>query len=34
METPAKAPRSLWLGSEGLVASACSRSGERVLGPL
>ncbi|NQV10877.1 MAG: hypothetical protein HQ527_06920 [Cyanobacteria bacterium] len=27
---PGQAPRSLWLGSEGLVASACSRSGERV----
>ncbi len=27
---PGQAPRPLWLGSEGLVASACSRGGERV----
>jgi hypothetical protein len=27
---PGQAPRPLWIGSEGLVASACSRGGERV----
>ncbi|MDM7937272.1 MAG: hypothetical protein QUV06_07435 [Cyanobium sp. CZS 48M] len=27
---PAQAPRTLWLGSEALLASACSRGGERV----
>ncbi len=27
---PAQAPRTLWLGQEALLASACSRGGERV----
>lgn len=27
---PSKAPRTLWLGQEALLASACSRGGERV----
>ncbi len=27
---PGQAPRALWIGEEGLVASACSRGGERI----
>jgi len=31
---PGQAPRTLWLGSAGLAASACSRGGERVWAVL